>query len=69
MSTYAGSVKMWNEEKGFGFLKVGGMKDVFCHISALKNSNFQGDPEVGDQVEFEIEQGERGARAINVVRV
>jgi CspA family cold shock protein len=69
MAGLVGKFKMWNEEKGFGFLKPeGGGKDVFCHVSALKASGFEGDPEVGDAVMFETELGEKGPRAVNVSR-
>jgi CspA family cold shock protein len=58
-SMATGTVKWFNNEKGFGFIEVeGGGKDVFCHFSAI-----QGD---GDEVEFDVEQGAKGPQAKNV---
>lgn len=60
-----GTVKFFNEEKGFGFIiPDDGAKDVFVH-----KSNINGNVREGDKVEFEIEEGPKGLNAINVSRV
>lgn len=59
-----GTVKWYNETKGFGFIKTDGEKDVFVHRSGLKSA-FQG-LEEGQEVEFEIEDGKKGPIAVNV---
>ncbi len=64
--TYQGKVKWFNESKGFGFIQHDGGDDVFVHFSAIQGSGFRTLQE-GASVQFEIEQGEKGARAANVV--
>lgn len=61
-----GTVKWFNEEKGFGFIEVGGEKDIFVHFSSIKKDGFKTLKE-GDKVEFEVEDGARGPQAANVV--
>jgi CspA family cold shock protein len=60
-----GTVKWFNEKKGFGFIQQDGGEDVFVHFSAIQGSGFRTLHE-GDKVTFEVEQGERGAKAANV---
>lgn len=58
-----GSVKWFNPEKGFGFIRPdGGSKDVFVHISALERSGLQ-NLEDGQKVTFDIEAGRDGREA------
>ena len=61
-----GTVKWFNEEKGFGFIEVVGEKDIFVHFSSIKKDGFKTLKE-GDKVEFEVEDGARGPQAANVV--
>ena len=61
-----GTVKWFDAEKGYGFISPkNGEKDVFIHISDLRNSGYM-DIEQGDFVEFEIETTTKGTRAINI---
>ena len=60
-----GTVKWFNDAKGFGFLAVEGGKDVFVHHSAIDAEGFRSLSE-GDKVEFSIEQGPKGPSAVNV---
>ncbi|MFB3887367.1 MAG: cold-shock protein [Thermodesulfobacteriota bacterium] len=60
-----GSVKWFNEKKGFGFISQEGGNDVFVHYSAIKRDGFKVLYE-GDQVEFEVTQGPKGLQASNV---
>ncbi len=61
-----GSVKWFNEKKGFGFISQDDGNDVFVHYSAIKRDGFKVLYE-GDQVEFEVTQGPKGLQATNVV--
>ena len=61
-----GSVKWFNESKGFGFIEVDGQeKDVFIHHSAIAMQGFRTLSE-GQRVSFDIEQGQKGPSAVNV---
>ncbi|MHC4844692.1 MAG: cold-shock protein [Planctomycetota bacterium] len=65
-----GTVKWFNEVKGFGFITPddGGGKDCFVHHSAIQAEGFRTLNE-GDRVEFDMEDGEKGPAASNVSRV
>jgi cold shock protein len=63
-----GTVKWFNEKKGFGFIQQQGGPDVFVHFSAIQGDGFKTLAE-GQAVEFEIIQDEKGAKAQNVQRV
>ena len=63
-----GTVKWFNAKKGFGFISDETGKDVFVHYSALQMDGFKV-LEEGDEVEFEVIDGEKGPQAANVVRL
>jgi cold shock protein len=67
MSKIKGTVKWFNESKGFGFITPeDGKADVFAHFSAIQSNGFKTLAE-GQQVEFEITQGAKGPSAANIV--
>lgn len=63
-----GTVKWFNAEKGFGFIEVEGENDVFVHFSAIQGEGFKS-LEEGQQVEFEVVEGNRGPQASNVTKL
>ena len=68
MARLTGTVKWFNDAKGFGFIAREGGPDVFVHFSAIQSQGFKSLAE-GDQGEFEIVQGQKGPAAENVNRV
>ena len=62
-----GTVKWFNESKGFGFIEQAEGKDVFVHYSAIAGSGFKTLNE-GDKVQFEIVDGPKGPAAANVTK-
>jgi len=63
-----GKVKWFNNEKGFGFIEVEGGDDVFVHFTAIQGEGFKS-LEEGQEVSFEIVEGNRGPQAANVVKL
>ncbi len=63
-----GKVKWFNPEKGYGFIEVEEGKDVFVHYSEIQEEGFK-TLEEGQDVEFEIVEGNRGPQAANVVKI
>ncbi len=61
-----GTVKWFNETKGYGFIARESGSDVFVHYSAIQSSGFKTLKE-GHRVEFELGQGPKGPQAVNVV--
>ncbi|MFZ1918034.1 MAG: cold shock domain-containing protein [Terriglobales bacterium] len=68
MERIRGTVKWFNNAKGYGFLGREAGPDVFIHYSAIASDGFKSLQE-GDQVEFEIVQGEKGPQAANVSKI
>ncbi len=66
MTTQTGTVKWFNETKGFGFIEQENGPDVFAHYSQITGSGFKTLTE-GSKVEFNVVQGERGPQAENIV--
>ncbi len=60
-----GKVKWFNDAKGYGFIEQEGGEDVFVHFSAISMDGFKTLAE-GQQVEFEVETGNKGLHATNV---
>jgi len=56
-----GTVKFFNESKGFGFITLEDGKEIFVHVSGLKQDIRQ-----NDKVEFDVEEGKKGLSAVNV---
>ncbi|HWO98898.1 MAG TPA: cold-shock protein CspD [Bacillus sp. (in: firmicutes)] len=63
-----GKVKWFNSEKGFGFISVEGGDDVFVHFTAIQGEGFK-TLEEGQDVSFDIVEGNRGPQAANVVKL
>ncbi|MCL2676325.1 MAG: cold-shock protein [Streptococcaceae bacterium] len=62
-----GTVKWFNATKGFGFITAEDGKDVFAHFSAIQTDGFK-TLEEGQAVTFDVEDGERGPQATNIVK-
>jgi CspA family cold shock protein len=63
-----GKVKWFNAEKGFGFIEKSDGEDVFVHFSAIQSEGFK-TLEEGQEVEFDVVEGNRGPQAANVTRI
>lgn len=66
--SYRGVVKWFNEQKGFGFITQENGEDVFVHYSSIQIDGFKTLAE-GQQVEFELVDGDKGPKATNVTKV
>ncbi|MZE28674.1 cold shock-like protein CspB, partial [Bacillus anthracis] len=60
--------KWFNNEKGFGFIEMEGADDVFVHFSAIQGEGYKA-LEEGQEVSFDITEGNRGPQAANVVKL
>ena len=65
---YTGEVKWFDAKKGYGFIEREDGDDVFVHFSAIQDDGFKSLDD-GQEVEFEITEGERGPQAENVVKL
>lgn len=65
-NTTTGTVKWFNEAKGFGFIEQESGPDVFAHFSAISSEGFKTLAE-GQKVQFVVSQGQKGAQAENIV--
>ena len=68
MATTTGTVKWFDEGKGFGFISQESGPDVFAHFSAIQGDGFKTLAE-GQKVEFTITEGQKGPQATNIVPV
>ena len=65
MATVTGRVKWFDEKKGFGFIERQDGADVFVHFRSIVGDGFKTLSD-GQEVEFEVEEGEKGPQAVNV---
>ena len=63
-----GVVKWFDADKGYGFISSAEGKDIFVHFSAIMTDGYKTLAE-GDQVEFDVKDGDRGQQAANVVKI
>ncbi len=62
-----GTVKWFDDRKGYGFIERENGEDVFVHFSNIQGEGFKS-LEQGDKVSFDVQEGERGLQAVNVVK-
>ena len=67
-NTISGTVKWFNDSKGFGFIEQQSGPDVFAHFSAISSTGFKTLTE-GQRVEFTVTQGPKGPQAENIVAI
>jgi len=65
---FEGRVKWFNESKGFGFIQQDGGGDVFVHYTSVKGDGFK-TLKQGDKVKFDVVEGDRGPKAVNVEKI
>lgn len=63
-----GTVKWFNDSKGYGFIQQDGGPDVFVHFSAIQGDGFKSLAE-GDRVTFDVIEGQKGPQAANVCKI
>ncbi len=67
-SMHQGKVKWFNNEKGYGFIECSNGEDVFVHFTGIKEEGFR-TLEEGQDVTFDIVEGNRGPQALNVIKL
>lgn len=65
---FAGTVKWFNDAKGYGFIQQDNGPDIFVHYSAIQGDGYKSLTE-GQRVEFDVVDGEKGSKASNVVKI
>ena len=63
-----GTVKWFNEAKGYGFITQDNGGDVFAHYSAIQGNGFKSLSE-GDKVSFDVVEGDKGSKAANIIKL
>ncbi|MCO4468755.1 Cold shock protein CspA [Streptococcus infantarius subsp. infantarius] len=63
-----GTVKWFDKDKGFGFIAQENGTDVFAHFSQIKSNGFKS-LEDGQKVQFDVEQGQRGLQAVDIIKI
>ena len=66
MASITGTVKWYNQEKGYGCISCNDGKDVFAHHSQIKEKGPEKDLHEGESVSFDIQEGEKGPMAVNI---
>lgn len=66
--SFTGTVKWFNDAKGYGFIQQDNGPDVFVHYSAIKGDGYKSLAE-GQRVKFDVVDGEKGPKASNVVKI
>ena len=61
-----GTIKWYNSRKGYGFIEGKDKKDIFVHHNSIPNGTYLNE---GDQVEYEIEESDKGPQATNVKKI
>ena len=69
MAKYTGIVKWYNTEKGYGFISSNEGNDVFVHHSQIKEKGPNKDLNEGENITFDIEEGQKGPMAVNVQKL
>lgn len=69
MASTTGIVKWFNKEKGYGFISCDNGNDVFVHFSNVKEEGNNKDLHEGENVSFDITEGQKGSMAINVQKI
>ncbi len=64
-----GTVKMYDSTRRFGFVVTEAGTSIFFHAEQLEKDRFEGKPEQGEHLQFEVEPGDRGPRAVNISRL
>lgn len=69
MASYTGTVKWFDNERGYGFISANDGQDVFVHHSQVKEKSFNKDLHEGESVNFDIIQNDKGLAASNVQKM